>query len=98
VFEIAEAEAAIFFATVMPCRPSSPISGQSSRGNLLVRVDLGGQRRDAVGGEFARGVADGVGGFAELEIELVGHQSRGGSIGRPKRQRPAGSRRSVDGN
>jgi hypothetical protein len=39
---------------------------------LFVGVDLRGHRRDAVGRVLARGVADRVGGFAKLEIELVG--------------------------
>ena len=37
-------------------------------GKGVVAVDLGGDRRDAVGGETGGGVADGVGGFAEAEI------------------------------
>ena len=58
-------------STVMPCRPSSPICGQSSRGKVFGRVDLGGARRDLRIGEAAHAVAQHVGRFAQAEIEAV---------------------------
>ncbi len=46
---------------------------------LVALVDLGGARRDLVAGEILHGFADGVRGFAEIEIE---HPLRVGDHGR----------------
>ena len=53
----------------MPCRPSSPICGHSCRGEFVGLVDLGGDRRDLVGGEALRRLADRVGHLAKIEVE-----------------------------
>ena len=71
MFEIAEAEAAILFGDGDAVQAELAHLGPKLAREFVGGVDLGGHRRDAIGGVAARGVADGVGGFAELEIELM---------------------------
>ena len=77
MFEIAKAEAAIFFRDGDAVQAKRAHLGPKLAREFVLGVDLGGHRRDAFGRVTAGGVADRVGGFAELEIELVGigHQA-----------------------
>ena len=58
----------------MPSRPSSPIFGHRSRGKSLSR-SIGGARRDLGLRKILRGLADRVGGFAQIELK------RGAALG-----------------
>ena len=53
----------------MPSRPSVAELRPEVAREIVVAVDLGGARRDLVGGEAAHGVAQHVDGLAEVEVE-----------------------------
>ena len=55
----------------MPCRPSAPISGQSSRGNQSSRSILSASGAMRSAAKLGNAVAQHVGGLAEAEIERL---------------------------
>ena len=69
MLEIAEAEPAILLLDRDPVQPElAHLRPQLAR-EFVRLVDLGGDRRDLVGGEALGRLADRVGHFAEVEIE-----------------------------
>ncbi len=69
VLEIAEPGAAEFLLDRDPVQPQRTHARPQLARKPVVAVDLGGDRRDLVGGERAHGVAELVGGLAEVEVE-----------------------------
>ena len=80
MLEIAEAGAAIFLLDRDAVQAERADLRPEVARELVGAVDLGGARRDLVGGEVGDRLADGVGGLAEVEIE---HFLRVGDHGGP---------------
>ena len=78
VLEIAEPGAAVFLLDGNPVQAERADLGPEVAGELVALVDVGGARRDLVGGELLHRFADGVRGFAEIEVE---HPMRVGNHG-----------------
>src|SRR5260221_11598727 len=71
MFEIAEARAAIFFFDRDTMQSQSADLRPEIARERVCLVDLVGARCDFVGREIAHGVADRIGGLAEIEIEVA---------------------------
>jgi hypothetical protein len=69
MLEISQARSAIFLLDGDPVQAERADFRPQVAGKLVAAVDLGGARRDLVGRESMHGFADGVRGFAEIEIE-----------------------------
>ncbi len=75
VFEVAEPEAAILLLDGDAVQPERAHLGPERAGKTVARVDLRGQRRDAVRGEARRRVADRVRGLAQRELKPATHRA-----------------------